>query len=408
MPDHDIIIVGGGHGGAYAAMALRRFGFGGSIGIVSKEVDPPYERPPLSKDYLAGNRDYERLLIRPKSFWAEHRIDVLLGREVVAVDAHAHRLDIAGGPSLSYGTLIWSAGGRPRRLGCPGHDLAGVHEIRSRADVDSLRTALEGAERVAMIGGGYIGLEAAAVLATMGKQVVVLEAADRLLARVASRPLSDFLAAEHRRRGVEIALDVRIEQIEARHRKVFGVLLADGRRVPADLVIVGIGIEPVVEPLLAAGAGESGVLTVDEFCRTGLPDIWAIGDCVHFPQPFAGGASMRVESVQNAQDQANAVAKSLSGEPTAYDSIPWFWSNQYDLKLQSVGLSLGHDDILIRGEPASGSFSLLYMKEGRVVALDCVNAVRDYVQGRALILGGAIVPPGKLSDPEIPLKSLTG
>ena len=408
MPDHDVLIVGGGHGGAYAAMALRRCGFPGSVAIVSKETDPPYERPPLSKDYLAGERDFERLLIRPESFWPEHRIELILGAEVIAVDAKAHCLALAGGSSLSYGALIWSAGGRPRRLTCPGHDLPGVHQIRSRADVDSLRNGLAAAERIVVVGGGYIGLEAAAILATGGKQVTVVEAADRLLARVASRPLSDFLAAEHRRHAVEIILEASVESIEERDGAACGIRLADGRNLPADLVVVGIGIEPVVEPLIAAGAGEGSRLVVDEYCRTGLPDIHAIGDCVHFPQPFAGGAAMRVESVQNAQDQANAVAKTLAGEPTRYDAIPWFWSNQYALKLQSVGLSLGHDEILVRGEPAQGSFSLIYLKRGRVIALDCVNAVRDYVQGRALILGGSVAPPGLLADPAVPLKSLAG
>jgi 3-phenylpropionate/trans-cinnamate dioxygenase ferredoxin reductase subunit len=408
LVDFDVLIVGGGHGGAYAAMALRRFGFDGSVAIVSREPDPPYERPPLSKDYLAGERGFDRLLIRPAGFWAEHRIDLLLGEEAVAVDPAAHRLGLAGGGSLGYGSLVWSAGGRARRLTCPGHDLAGVHVIRSRSDVDTLKAELGRAARVAVIGGGYIGLETAAVLAAMGKTVTVLEAADRLLARVASRPLSDFLVAEHRRHGVEVALDVSVDAIEARDGAASGVRLADGRLVPADLVIVGIGIEPVVEPLLAAGAGEGGLLAVDRYCRTGLPDIWAIGDCVHFPQPFAAGAPMRVESVQNAQDQANAVARSLTSELTPYDALPWFWSNQYDLKLQSVGLSLGHDDIVVRGDPAEAGFSLLYLKEGRVIALDCVNAVRDYVQGRALILGGAVIPSEKLADPALPLKSLTG
>jgi 3-phenylpropionate/trans-cinnamate dioxygenase ferredoxin reductase subunit len=205
-----------------------------------------------------------------------------------------------------------------------------------------------------------------------------------------------------------VALGVSVEAIEEGEGAACGVRLADGRLMPADLVIVGIGIEPVVEPLLAASASDDGVLAVDKYCRTCLPDVWAIGDCVHFPQPFAAGASMRVESVQNAQDQANAVAKSLCGELTAYESVPWFWSNQYDLKLQSVGLSLGHDDIVIRGDPGEGSFALIYLKRGRVVALDCVNAVRDYVQGRALILGGAVVPVERLADPALPLKSLAG
>jgi 3-phenylpropionate/trans-cinnamate dioxygenase ferredoxin reductase subunit len=404
--DHDVLIVGGGHGGAYAAMALRRAGFQGSVAIVSKESDPPYERPPLSKDYLAGERELDRLYIRPPSFWAEHGIELLLRREIVSVDPASHHLALSDGGTLGYGKLIWSAGGRPRRLSCRGADLAGVHTIRCRADVDALRAELPGVRRVAVVGGGYIGLEAAAVLRKLGKEVIVLEAADRLLARVASPPLSDFLCAEHDRHGVEIALRIAVGSIEGAGGRATGVRLAGGRLVPADLVIVGIGIDPVVEPLLEAGAGEGGRLDVDSYCRTSLPDVFAIGDCVHCPRPFADGAVLRLESVQNAQDQANAVARTLTGEPAPCEALPWFWSNQYDVKLQTVGLSYGHDDIVVRGDPSAPGFSLVYLKQGRVVALDCINAVKDYVQGRALITGRTLVPREKLSDPDVPLKSL--
>jgi 3-phenylpropionate/trans-cinnamate dioxygenase ferredoxin reductase component len=379
---YDVLIVGSGHGGAQAAIALRQLGFAGSIAVAGAEPDPPYERPPLSKDYLAGEKPFERILIRPPSFWTERGVVLLPGRTVVEVEPDARQVRCADGPALRYGTLIWAAGGAPRRL--PG----GGHVIRGRADADGLIAALPGAKRVAVIGGGYVGLEAAAVLAKLGKQVVVLEALDRVLARVAGEPLSRFYEAEHRRHGVEIRLG------------------AGGEAVEADLTIVAIGIEPAVAPLRAAGAeGENGV-DVDDYCRTSLPGVYAIGDCAAHRNRFAGGARVRIESVQNAHDQAKVAARSILGAPEPYDAIPWFWSNQYDLKLQTVGLCQGHDDIVVRGDPDARSFSLVYLREGRVIALDCVNAVRDYVQGRKLILDGAAPDRSKLSDPAVPLKEL--
>jgi 3-phenylpropionate/trans-cinnamate dioxygenase ferredoxin reductase component len=380
---YDVLIVGAGHGGAQAAIALRQAGFAGSVALVGAEPDPPYERPPLSKDYLAGDRDYERLLIRPPAFWAERNVTLFPGRTVTAIDAAAHRASCAGGEAFGYGRLIWAAGGVPRRL--PG----GGHAIRSRADVDRLRAALPAARRVAIVGGGYIGLEAAAVLNKLGKEVVVLEALDRLLARVAGAPLSRFYEAEHRARGVDIRLN------------------AAGETVAADLTIVAIGVDPAVGPLRAAGAAGGNGVDVDGFCRTSLEDIYAVGDCAAHANRFAGGARIRLESVQNAHDQANAAARHIAGRAEPYDAIPWFWSNQYDLKLQTVGLFHGHDDLLVRGDPAARSFSVVYLRQGRAIALDCVNAVKDYVQGRKLIEGGAVLDKARLADASIPLKELS-
>jgi 3-phenylpropionate/trans-cinnamate dioxygenase ferredoxin reductase subunit len=380
---HDVLIVGAGHGGAHAAIALRQSGFAGTIAIAGAEADPPYERPPLSKDYLAGEKDYARLLIRPPAFWAERGVTLLPGRAVTAVDPAAHRVTCAGGAVLGYGKLIWAAGGVPRRL--PG----GGHAIRSRADVDALRAELPAARRVAIVGGGYIGLEAAAVLSKLGKEVVLLEAQDRLLARVAGEPLSRFYEAEHRARGVDIRLN------------------AAGETAAADLTIVAIGIDPAVEPLRAAGAAGVDGVDVDDFCRTSLADIYAVGDCAAHLNRFAGGARIRLESVQNAHDQATVAARHIVGRPEPYDAIPWFWSNQYDLRLQTIGLFHGHDDLLVRGDPAARSFSIVYLRQDRVIALDCVNAVRDYAHGRKLILDGAVLDKARLADASIPLKELS-
>ena len=402
---YDVVIVGGGHGGAQAAAALRQRKFTGTIAIVGDEPDPPYERPPLSKEYLARDKDFERILIRPRSFWAERDIVLRLGQRVTRVDADAHRVTLQDGASLGYGTLIWATGGSPRRLTCSGHQLRGVHGVRTRSDVDRMMGELATVTRVVVVGGGYIGLEAAAILTKLGKPVTVLEAQDRVLARVAGEPLSRFYEAEHRAHGVDIRLGVAVECLEEQDGAVSGVRLAGGEILPCEMVIVGIGIIPAVEPLLAAGAeGGNGVL-VDAFCRTSLTDVYAIGDCAAHLNAFADGATIRLESVQNANDQAMTVAKALTGTFEPYAAVPWFWSNQYDLKLQTVGLSVGFDRAVVRGDIASRAFSVVYLRDGRVIALDCVNMVKDYVQGRALVAGGVTIAPDRLADTQIPLKS---
>ncbi len=411
MGEHyDVLIVGGGHGGAQAAVALRQRKFAGTIAIVGDEPELPYERPPLSKDYLSREKEFERILIRPATFWADKQVDMLLGRRVVSVDPAAHQVTTADGATIGYGTLVWATGGSPRRLTCDGHDLAGVHAVRTRADVDKLMGELEATRRVVVIGGGYIGLEAAAVLAKLGKQVTVLEALPRVLARVAGEPLSRFYEAEHRAHGVEVRLGAMVAGLEERDGAVSGVKLADGETLPCEMVIVGIGIipaAPAVEPLIAAGAAGGNGVDVDAHCHTSLPDVYAIGDCAAHESGFAGGARIRLESVQNANDQAMTMAKSVTGEPQVYDAVPWFWSNQYDLRLQTVGLSTGHDDVVVRGDIAARSFSIVYLKEGRVIALDCVNATKDYVQGRALVLNGAVIAPERLADASVPLKEIS-
>jgi 3-phenylpropionate/trans-cinnamate dioxygenase ferredoxin reductase component len=402
----DIAIVGSGHAGARAAVALREYGFAGSIGLIGAEDGLPYQRPPLSKEYLAGEKPVERILLRPAHFWEAQRIERVPGCRILAIDPDAHSVSAADGRVIGYGRLVWAAGGEARRLGCTGGDLAGVHSVRSLADVDRMKAELASTERVIVIGGGYIGLEATAVLRKLDKKVVLLEALDRVLARAAGAEISRFYEAEHRLHGVDLRLGVAVDHIEGGDGRARAVRLAGGERIAGDMVVVGIGIAPAVEPLLAAGAEGGDGVQVDPFCRTSIPDIFAVGDCAAHHNLFAGGARVRLESVQNANDQANIAVRAILGHAQPYAATPWFWSNQYDLKLQTVGLSRGHDATLLRGDPAGRSFSLIYLRQGRVIALDCVNAVKDYVQGRKLIEAEAAPDPAALADTAVPLKEL--
>ncbi|MGN7931930.1 NAD(P)/FAD-dependent oxidoreductase [Sphingopyxis sp. 22461] len=401
----DVVIVGAGHGGAQVAIMLRTQKFAGTIAIIGEEPELPYERPPLSKEYFAGEKEFERIQLRPAKYWDEREVTMLLGKRVARVDPAAHTVTTDGGETIGYGKLVWATGGSPRMLPIPGGDLPGVQGVRTRADADAMKAASETAGQIVVIGGGYIGLEAAAVLSKAGKKVVLLEALDRVLARVAGEELSRFYEKEHRDHGVDLRLGVCVDAIEG-ETKVTGVRLADGEVIPADLVIVGIGIVPAVEPLIAAGADCANGVRVDRLCKTSLPDVYAIGDCASHVNDFAEGAEIRLESVQNANDQANVVAKGIVGDEAPYHAIPWFWSNQYDLKLQTAGLSTGHDQAVLRGDPATRSFSVIYLKAGKVIALDCVNATRDYVQGRMIVTAGLVATAGQLADTETPLKAL--
>jgi len=407
MDNADIVIVGAGHSGAQCAIALRQNGFAGTIVVIGREPDYPYERPPLSKEYFAREKTFERLYIRPPAFWAEKGIAFRLRTEVIAVDAEAKALTLSSGANLGYGRLIWATGGDPRRLTCAGSDLAGVHTVRTREDCDALMAEIDaGITNIVVIGGGYIGLEVAATLAKLQRNVVLLEALPRVLARVAGEELSAFYETEHRNNGVHLCTGVTVDYLEGDGHRVTGVKLADGRTIPAEAVIVGIGIIPAVAPLIAAGASGTDGVAVDEHCRTSLLDVYAIGDCAAFACDYAGGAVMRVESVQNANDMATCVAKAICGETKRYKAFPWFWSNQYDLRLQTAGINLGYDSAVVRGDPAERAFSVVYLKDGKVVALDCVNMVKDYVQGRRLIENGATPDLDQLADMTTPLKEL--
>ncbi|KKW92126.1 NAD(P)/FAD-dependent oxidoreductase [Sphingobium chungbukense] len=415
MSYYDVLIVGAGHAGAQAGISLRQLGFEGSIAMVGDEKDPPYERPPLSKEYFAGDKSFDRILIRPASFWEERKIDMLLGHRVKSVDPVGKFVTVGGKETggketgdgeIGYGKLIWATGGSPRMLTCNGADAPNVHAVRRRDDVDAMMAKIDQINHVTVIGGGYIGLEAAAVLSKFGKKVVLLEALDRVLARVAGEELSRFYEAEHRAHGVDLRTGARMDCIEVSDGKATAVLMQDGERIATDMVIVGIGIIPETGPLIAAGAVGGNGVDVDEYCRTSLPDIYAVGDCAAHANSFARGAQIRLESVQNANDQAKTAVAHIMGKEEPYHAVPWFWSNQYDLKLQTVGLSTGHDQTILRGDPATRSFSVLYMKGGKLIALDCVNAVKDYVQGRAHVISGAVLDQAQLADPAVPLKEV--
>lgn len=368
---------------------------------------PPYESPPLSKEYLSRDKEFQRILLRPEPFWAEKHIDLHLGVTVEAVDARTNCLSLADGNMIGYGTLIWAAGGDPRKLACHGAELAGIHSARDRADADAIMAELDGGVRhVVVVGGGYIGLEEAAVLSKLGCTVTVIEMLDRVLARVAGDTLSRFFEDEHRAHGIDIRLNHALDAIEGKDGKVTGVQLADGSVLACAMMIVGIGIIPAVAPLLAAGAQGQNGLIVDEHCRTSLPDIIAIGDCAAHASSFADGAVIRLERMQNANDMAATVVKAILSKPEPYRAVPWFWSNQYDLRLQTMGLSLGHDETVVRGDPAERSFSVVYLKHGRMIALDCVNRTRDYAQGRKLVEQGAVIAVDRLRDSETALKDM--
>lgn len=396
----DVVIVGAAHAGAQAAIALRQQKFEGTIVIIGDEPELPYERPPLSKEYLSREKSFERILIRPKSFWDERNISLILSTRIESVNSAAKCVTDNNGSVYRYSKLIWATGANPRRLDLPGFDMPGVHYIRNRSDVDRLASEIDDCSDIAIVGGGYIGLEAAAVLRKFGKNVTLLEAMDRVLARVAGAELSRFYEGEHERRGMKLLLGANIEKAIGDEGKISALELQNGDVVNAQIVVVGIGVIPATSPVTDAGAAGKNGVDVDEYCRTSLPDIYAIGDCAAHHNKYAGNARIRVESVQNANDQAATAAKAIMGSMVAYDALPWFWSNQYDLKLQTVGISTGHDETVIRGDLAARSFTVVYLKQGKIIALDCVNSVKDYVQGRKLVAQGIAATAEQLTSAE--------
>lgn len=400
-----VIIVGAGQAGAQVAQSLRQGGYAGPITMVGEEPFLPYERPPLSKDYLAGKREVERLSLRKADFWISRGVEIRTGRRVVAVDRAGGAVRLDDGARLSYGHLVWTAGGRPRRLTCEGCALEGIHYIRFIADIDRLRAEVQGGERrIVVIGGGYIGLEMAAVLRLSGHAVTVLEAQDRLLARVTSPPVSSFFLEMHRARGVDVRLRASVAGLEGSEGRVRAVRLAGGEVFAADLVIVGIGIAPNVQPLADAGFHCPDGISVDEFCRTEDPRVLSAGDCALHRNAFAD-KPIRLESVQNAIDQSKVLAATILGNPVPYRAVPWFWSDQYEVKIQSVGLSDGHDRIVLRGRPEDGAFSVAYFQDERLIALDCIGTARDFIQAKAIIAAGGKVDAVRLADPATDLRN---
>jgi 3-phenylpropionate/trans-cinnamate dioxygenase ferredoxin reductase subunit len=399
----DCLVVGAGHAGAETAVSLRQLGFDGTVGLVGDEAVLPYERPAISKEYLAGKKDFAQLLLRPADYWNEHRVSLLLSTRVVDVDPIRRVVICEDGEVLGYRSLVWATGGTPRRLTCPGSDLSGVRSLRGKADCDDLLAVLPDTQRFVIVGGGYVGLEAAAVLRELRHEVTLVEALDRVLARVAGEPVSRFFENEHRTHGVDLRLGVGVSEVVGRDGRVEAVRLTDDTLIQAEQVIVGVGMEPAAGPLLAAGAAPGsdgrGVL-VDTVCKSSLEDVYCVGDCA----VIEGGS--RIESRQNAAEQARAAALAICGRPEPLQMLPWFWSHQYDLRLQTVGLSHGHDELVVRGRPQDRSFTVAYLRDGALVALDCINSTRDFMHGRKLVEAGARITPDQLVDEQRSLKEL--
>lgn len=403
--DEQIVIAGAGHAAGQLLAVLKQQNYAGRIVVVGEEKQLPYQRPPLSKKYLTGEFPVERLLFKPRAFYSGLDIDFRLGTRVMGIDREAREVVCNDDRRTAFDTLFLATGGSVRRLTVPGSELAGIHYLRNIADADALRHSITNASRVVVVGAGYIGLEVAAVAATLGADVTVVENADRVMSRVVSPALSAFFEAEHRAKGVSFELGAAIEQFVGDNR-VEALRMADGRSLCADAVIVGIGIEPNVG--IAADAGldvDNGIVT-DDRCRTSDADIFAVGDCNAHPSAVYG-RRIRLESVQNALEQARIAVVNACGGNEIYDEVPWFWSDQYDLKLQIAGLSDGYDDAIVRGDPAGRSFSVAYLREGRLIALDAVNAPRDFVQSKTLIRNQVEPDRGLLADASAPLKDLS-
>lgn len=399
-----VVIVGGGHAAGQAVMTLRQKKYAGSVVIVGDEPYFPYQRPPLSKKFLAGELPVERLYVKPESFYAEANVQVLLGKRAESINRDKRLLVCSDGDVIGYGKLIIATGARVRRLALPGADLAGIHYLRGIGDVLNMRNDMSPGKRLVVVGAGYIGLEVAAVACQLGLDVAVVEMQDRVMSRVVSPQLSSFFEDEHRAHGVRFHLSTGITKFAGDDR-VSAVVTSDGSQIPADVVLIGIGIEPVVE--LAANAGldvENGIV-VDDRCLTADPDIYAIGDCTYHPNSLLG-RSIRLESVHNALEQAKTATQNICGLETRYSQVPWFWSDQYDLKLQIAGLSQGYDETLIRGDLAKRSFSCLYLQNGALIAIDAVNFPRDFIQAKALIGDRAIIDVARLADSNIALKDM--
>ena len=400
-----IVIAGAGQAAVQAVDTLRRKGYTGRLTVVGEEAWLPYQRPPLSKKYLAGALERERLLLRPEKFFTEHQVEIRSGRIVTEIERRAQRIRLDDGATLAYDALVLATGSRPRRLMVPGAELAGVHYLRGIADADRIRAECARGGRMVIIGGGYIGLEVAATTRELGMDVTVLEMTERVLNRVTSPVLSSFYEAEHARHGVRVRCGTRVRALDGDSAtgRVRAVLSEDGAEHPADVVIVAVGVTPADELAAAAGLACDNGIVIDEQCRTADPVIYAAGDCASHPS-LRYGRRLRLESVDNAFEQGASVALNLTGAAIQHDKLPWFWSDQYDLKLIIVGVSTGYDQTVVRGEPASRSFSVCYLRGGELIALDSVNQPRDQMAARKLIAARVRPDVAKLADPAIALK----
>jgi 3-phenylpropionate/trans-cinnamate dioxygenase ferredoxin reductase subunit len=405
MPAGQVVIVGAGHAGFQLAASLRQHGFEGRIALLGDEPVLPYQRPPLSKDYLAGKIGFDLLLMRPEAFYRDHRIDFHEGARVTEIDRAARSVQLGSGERLGYEHLVLATGARNRVPPLPGIELDGVSYLRTLSETHELRDRLAAAERIVVIGAGFIGLEFAAVARAQGKRVHIIELTDRVMGRVASVPVSHFFAAAHRRSGVEFGFGAQVVRIAGSGGRVEEVELAGGERLPADLVLVSIGVVPNGELAAAAGLAVANGIVVDDCLGTADPAISAIGDCAVFPCIHAGGAPSRLESVQNAADHARCVADRILGKPHPYNALPWFWSEQGELRLQIAGLTAGHDLSVLRGDPASGAFSVFCYRAGELSGIESVNRPADHAQARRLLASGRQVTPTEAADDGFDLRA---
>jgi 3-phenylpropionate/trans-cinnamate dioxygenase ferredoxin reductase subunit len=399
-----IVIAGAGHAAGQAIATLRQKGFDGEIVLVGEEPWLPYQRPPLSKKFLAGKMLPERLYFKPPAFYEESGVDIRLETRVRGIDRESRRIETGSGERIAYDRLLLSLGSRVRRIKAPGSDLDGIHYLRSIADVERIRADMKRARNLVIVGAGYIGLEVAAVARELGHDVTVLEMASRVMSRVVSPVVSEFYQQQHLEKGVVLRLSTALQAFVG-NKRIEALQTASGEIIPADLAVIGIGIVPNTELAAAAGLEVDDGIVVDARCRTADTSIHAIGDCTSHPNSIYG-RRIRLESVHNALEQAKTAAMDICGEAAEYTQVPWFWSDQYDLKLQIAGLSEGYDEFVIRGDREQRSFSCLYLRKGVLIACDSINAPRDFMQSKSLIAVRWSVDGKDLADDSVQLKDL--
>ena len=406
LTDSDtLLVIGGGQAAAQAIASARQWGFGGKIRLIGEETALPYQRPPLSKAYLKGEMDEERLYFKPAEWYAEQNVETRLGIRAEAIDRKARSVSLSDGSAVSYDALVLATGSRPRPLPLEGAKLEGVHELRDLRDVDGLKPVVTAGKAMVIVGAGYIGLEAAAVARQLGATVTVLEMADRVLARVTSPVMSEFYTKLHETNGVRIMTGATLTALHGEHGRINSVELADGTRLNADIVLIGIGILPNSELAEAAELDCNGGILVDEDARTSDRRIFAAGDCTVRPLVHYGRTG-RLESVHNAIEQGKLAAAAITGRERPKLDVPWFWSDQYDAKLQIAGLSEGYDEHIVRGDPETGRFAVFYFRSGQLIAVDAINAAPEFIVTKKLIISGQSLAPAELQDTSLSMKDL--
>lgn len=401
-----VLVVGAGQAGAQVVASLRQEGFDGQIILIGDEPVLPYQRPPLSKGYLAGKLPLHRVFLRPAEFYQQARVEVILGARVVGLDTNGRHARLTDGRDIAFDRLVLATGGRPRPLGCPGADHQAVLYLRTVADVDKIRVHFRPGVRLALVGGGYIGLEIAAVAVDLGLTVTVLEAEATVLARVACPAVAGFFEDIHRNAGVEVRCATAVARIEEGPTSL-RIILDNGASIDADVVVVGIGLLPNVELASAAGLRCQNGIVVDSQCQTSAAGIYAAGDCTQYTSPIYD-RPLHLESVNNAIEQAKTAAATICGKDKPFTQVPWFWSDQYDIKLQTAGVSHFHDEVIIRGDPNTASFAAFYLQAGKLLAVDAINRPREFMAAKPLIAQRAVIEPDRLADDVLSTRPFAG